>query len=297
MDLKGCLKPTCLGCLGLLVILIIVIGITAAVAWRGAEKQRLEDRELAAAEAAPTDAFITGPGRVILDLGQGEFTIGSAAPGEGIQVKARFDQETHELLDEYKILPDSTWVYRVGYRRTIPALQAILQAIFSEHTESRVEVYLPPDLPIVLEIHVKQGGCEVDLGGLWITEADINFKQGGFELDVSEPLHEPLERMTVIGRMGGFDTRRLGNASPRTLVVDCRMGGASIDLRGEWLRDSNITARVSMGGMAIMVPDDVEVRGTDVEGSRLRTRDREVPLPVLTISTQAQMGEVEVIQR
>jgi hypothetical protein len=296
MDLRGCLKPTCLGCLGLLVILVIVIGITAAIAWRGAKDQRLESRELAAAEAVPTGGFISGPGRVILDLAQGEFYIRAAAPGEGLHVKARFDQETNELVDDLRIEPDSTWVYRVSYHRTIPALQAILQAIFSEHTESRVEVYLPPDLPIALEMHIKQGGCETDLGGLWLTEADIHFGQGGFELDVSEPLHEPVARLSVVGRMGGFDTRRLGNASPRTVIIDCRMGGASIDLRGEWLQDSDISARVSMGGMAIMVPDDVEVRGVDVQG-RLRRRDREVPLPVLTISARAKMGEVEVIQR
>ena len=83
------------------------------------------------------------------------------------------------------------------------------------------------------EIRLRQGGFEAELGGLWLTDADIVFRKGGFSLDISEPLKEPLQRLKINGAMGGFEADNLGNASPKVVDVQCRMGGAEIDLRGQ----------------------------------------------------------------
>ena len=149
---------------------------------------------------------------------------------------------------------------------------------------------------------MEKGGFEAELGGLWITETDIRYAMGGFSLDVSDPLREPMESLTIQGKMGGFEAGGLGNASPRVLTVDCQMGGADIDLRGDWLRDCDISLAVRMGGMAVIVPDEVEVEG--VPGSlpggeepELRRADRELSPPLLRFSLSQSMGEIEITHR
>jgi hypothetical protein len=299
---KGCLKPALFGCLGLVAILVVIVAVSAVIAVQGVKNEKVTDQEFVAAdEIDPTQlpALSRQAGRVELMLAQGEFRLHPGEPDQGVRVKARFDQSSYELIDSLEILPDSTWVYRVEYRRTIPALQAILRGIFGGGNESRVDVFLPPDVPVALMLDVSQGGGEIDLGGLWLTEADLRCSQGGFELDVSEPLHEPLPRLDLSGNMGGFEVRRLGNASPQALSIDVSMGGGEIDLSGAWRNGSTLDVSVSMGGMELLVPDGLEVRGAPVAGDTgtLRDADPEVPRPVLEVRTSQSMGEIVFTRR
>ncbi|MFH1842119.1 MAG: hypothetical protein ABIF77_02845 [bacterium] len=312
---QGCFKTGMLGCLGLLVIVVLFVGITALVAWRGVEKQEIEKRQRTPVMASPemvaeprldsreTDGqIIRGernlgvpptPGRVVLDLGQGEFEILPAQPGEGLSVEARYDKEVYELKEHLETMPDSSWVYHLRFERTMPGLQAIFRALMGGDTDCWVHVYLPPDIPLALELNLEAGGVETDLGGLWLTEADINFSKGGFALDISQPLREPMERLSIRGRMGGFEADDLGNASPRLLDLDFAMGGADIDLTGLWLQDADIRLKIRMGGMAVRVPQDCRLEGVPMSGARLTRDDAEVPPPLLRFDVSESMGEIE----
>lgn len=294
---QGCFKPALIGCLGLLGIGVLLAVITAFIAWRGIDEQRIEEPELAPLAASSLGELTDAPGRVILDLRQGEFEIRPARAGEGITVRARYDREVFELSHDYETLPDSSWIYRVQFRRTMPALQAIFRALMGGDTDAYVHVHLPADIPIELEVHVAEGELEAEIGGLWITEGDIRFEKGGFSLDVDEPLRQPMNRLSIRCRMGGFEASRLGNTSPRLLDIDCKMGGADIDLGGFWVRDCDIQIAVRMGGMGVGVPDDVEVQGLGAAGSGLRHENAEIPSPVLRFSVSESMGEIEVYRR
>lgn len=294
---QGCFKPALFGCLGILVLGIVFVGISAMLAGIGLKDEQIQEPRLTPRQGGATSLPHGKPGFVLLELGQAEFEIRPARPGEGLEVEARFDRDVFELTDEYEMLPDSSWAYRVRFRRTIPALQALFRAIMGGDTDAYVNVYLPPDLPIALEVHAKEGALTANLGGLWITEAEVRFAKGGFSLEVDEPLREPLEKLVIIGRMGGFEAKRLGNASPRILEVDCRFGGADIDLRGSWVQDSNVQLVVRMGGMSVTVPDEVGVRGLAARDPVLWQEDAEVPSPVLTFQISEGMGEIEIDRR
>jgi len=176
-------------------------------------------------------------------------------------------------------------------------VQAILQAIFGGNQETRVDVYLPPNVPIALELRVEEGASEIELGGLWLTEADITASKGGFSLEISEPLREPLESLSLRGSMGGLDAEGIGNASPRHLDVAWRMGGANVELGGAWSRDCDASVSIDMGGMSLVVPRELELEQHDDEPSSLRTPPREASPPVLRLITQQKRGEIDVVRR
>ena len=158
-----------------------------------------------------------------------------------------------------------------------------------------MDVYLPVDVSLELEVRIRQGGGEIDLGGLWLTSVEIDCSQGGFELDVSEPLREPMESLVLHGSMGGFMAGRLGDASPRRLEVDWSMGGMELDLRGKWVVDSDISIRTRQGGASVRLPRDVEIVGLETRRVGLRG-DEEIPRPTLTFSVSATQGELEIIE-
>ncbi len=294
--MKGCLRFGCFGCLGVVGIFVLIIGISALVAWRGASDQEVVDREVVAGADSLSTAPVTHGGKVILRFSQGEFRLHPAAPGEDLMVKANYDADIFVLQDSFTMAADSTWVYEVEFYRTISGLQAIMRQVIGKGHDSKLDVYLPRDIPIELIIDSKEGGFEADLGGLWLTDARIDFNKGGFALTISEPLKEPLPSLVIHGGMGGFDAEGLGNASPAVLDVDCRMGGAQVDLSGQWRNDCSARLSIRMGGMAVVVPDDVRVEGAPVAGNEHLRTESEVPVPTITMSLTQSMGEIEVVR-
>jgi hypothetical protein len=296
------MKTGLFGCLAILVILIVFAGGTALVAWNHSGKVDVQDEVLTPQAAGPPNhvkntkstAVPPGTGRVVLDLSQGEFYIRPAAAGTGVRVEATYDAEVYQIEDYFESFPDSSWVYGVRSQRTISGLHAIFRQLMAGGKSPKIQVFLPADVPLELQFLVKEGGCDVELGGLWITTADFRFKKGGFSLEAEDPLREPVQRMTIRGSMGGFEAESLGNASPRVLDVSCKMGGADIDLRGDWIGDSDIRMDVAMGGMGVRVPRNVMIQGVESAKTPLQKPDRETPLPVLNFSTKATMGEIEI---
>ena len=295
---RGCFRTGCLGCLGLLVIGMVFLAITALVAWRGAGNKEVVDREV----EAPTEVVVgddsslatSKGGKLVLMLSQGEFQLHPAEPGETLTIKANFDDDIYNLEDKFETLPDSTWVYQVRFYRTIGGLQALVRQLVGGGHDNKVHIFVPTDMPIELVLDCEEGGMEAELGGLWLTSADIHFDKGGVALSISEPLRQPMDSLKIRGSMGGFDAEGLGNASPRLLDVHWSMGGVQIDLNGQWLNDCDATMGVKMGGMAVIVPTDVIVEGAEVKGRELVRTDNEVPVPVLRLSLTSSMGEIDV---
>lgn len=299
---RGCFKTGCLGCLGVLAIGAVFIGITAIVAMRGAGNKDVVDREISAvpdslvAVGQADEAILAAGGKLVLMLSQGEFEILPAPAGETLTIKANFDDDIYNLEHKLETLPDSTWVYQVRFYRTIGGLQALMRQLVGGGHENSIQIYIPQDVPIELVIDSSEGGFEAELGGLWLTSADIKFAKGGFALEISEPLHEPMESLMIHGNMGGFEAEGIGNASPRVMGVRCSMGGAEIGLNGNWLNDCDAHISVKMGGMAVIVPDDVIVEGVEVGGGSIHPSESEVPIPVLRLSLSQSMGEIEVVR-
>ena len=302
---RGCLRTGLLGCGALLALVVVGVLVIVLIAWLGMDEGgRVEEDavpgpapgsvETATPLRAATLLTTRHPGRVILDLGQGEFHLLSAAPGEGLSVHAAYDSEVHALGYSFEVAPDSTWTGRVTFRQTMPGLQALFRKLMGGDTDAAIHVYLPPEVPLELVVRLEQGGGEAELGGLWLRTADFDFRQGGFALDVDEPLREPLERLRLHGRMGGVEADGLGNASPRVLEVDCAMGGADLSLRGAWRNDCDARMSIRMGGMDVRVPAEMRIEGAGFEAPALRRDDLETPRPVLRLSLDQKMGEIEV---
>lgn len=300
---SGCFKPALYGCLGLIGLLVLLLAIGLGLAWYGAERQDPVAITTGEDLAPPTGAVplpdLAG-GLVVLDIGQAEVRIEPAAPDQAAAVHASFDRRAYELVDRYEEQDDGSWVYRLSFRRTVPWFETLLQGLLGRGTQPRLEILLPPDQPLSLDLDLQQGGAEVELGGLWLREASFTVRQGGLALAVGRPLREPMERLVLAGKMGGVSATGLGNASPRELTVDYRMGGADLDLDGAWRGDCRGSFAVHMGGISLNVPEELTVvdAAADTAGAPVRLEEpaerREAPAPTLRITTRASRGEVEV---
>jgi hypothetical protein len=286
----------CGGCLAIVVLVVLIVVAVFGRAWVGVRNEDVAERvlepEIPLAEAV--DPEIGGkPGRVILRAVSGEFHLRPARPGESLRVEANYDRQAFDLRERFDP-GGERWTYEIDFERKSTMLMSLLKSVIGG-TPSRMTIYLPADVPLELEVYIRQGGGDMELGGLWLTSGEIEFSQGGFELEVSEPLREPMESLVIRGSMGGFVAAGLGEASPRRLDVECRMGGMELDLRGNWVVDSEISIRTSQGGASVRLPRDVEIVGLDTDRVALRG-DEESPRPTLTFSVSADQGNLEIIE-
>jgi len=300
---RGCFKTGCMGCLGIMVVGFVISGTLVMVGWSSSRHRDMQDRRMAAAPAAEAMADTTivpagfawqgHPGKEVLKMSHGGFTVTPAAEGVGLSARARFDAEAYTIAEKFSVEPDSTWVYSIEFHRHMNGMQALFRGMFMHDNQPQIEIALPGDVPLALVADVAMGGAEMELGGLWLTSADLHCNKGGFSLAFSEPLREPMDSMVLSGSMGGLEVLRIGNASPRNLDVDWRMGGGDIDLRGAWRNDCRAGFAIRMGGMSVTLPQDIEVDGAASATPTIAAPDRESPLPVLHISKRASMGEIE----
>jgi hypothetical protein len=293
-DVGTFFKYGCLGCLGIVAVLVIAVAVVLGVAWVGVENEAVEDHVLAPAIPAAVEvAEGRAGGRIVLSVREAELSIEVADPGESVRVEARYD--THGFSLEEKLEPASgdgePWTYEVTFDRRGRSGVSGLRKLLGGGTP-KLTVFIPPDTPLELDLDVRKGGAQVELGGLWLTAADINLEMGGLELSVSDPLREPMEHLVIQTAMGGVSMSRIGNASPRRLEVGFRMGGMDLDLRGQWVADAEIDISGSMGGGSVRLPEDVVIEGIGVGGLEAPS-DPELKPPTLKFSTSSSMGELE----
>jgi len=307
------LKYGCFGCLGVLAVVAIVVVAVIGIARQRAREMKPEEqvmtRQLPGESPGLPLGAVTGDlgaskppgpaapaGRVVLHLSDGEFHIRPAGAGEAARVQASYDHRMYELTESFEPSGDGVWTYAVSFRRTGSSsfLTSIAELISGR--KPRVEIALPPDVPLDLQVEASRGGTDAELGGLWLRSADLRFSMGGAQLDFSEPTRQPMEHLGIRVEMGGGSFESLGNASPGTLEVDHSMGGMNLDLRGRWARDATIRIASSMGGGALILPRDVDIVG--LEGrSREPAGDGGAHVPTLTFSVDSQMGDLRIVDR
>lgn len=329
---RGCLKNGCFGCLGLIVMGVLAFIILAAIQMTAGEAeyepvsvtrhQPLSDtatqdedpasRQLEADLVAsdqpqvgkvlplpePLIAVEPRPGRLVLDLGYGEFRLQRGAPGEELKVEADYDGGSYELKEQFTE-DDEGWSYKVSFDRKGGALSLLFGG--AKKVDNRVVITIPQDHPIDIVGEVGIGELEADLGGLWIPTLDLEFSAGEHKLTFDEPTRQPMEQFSIQGSVGEIAVASLGNASPREVRFEQNIGEARLDLTGAWLNDSTVRAELSIGDMRLKLPDDVRITMSkpqvgigEVRASRFDRSDLPEDAPTLTIDASASIGEIRV---
>jgi hypothetical protein len=308
---KGCRNLAilgCIGCLGLMVVVLVGCAIILGMAWSEVRNEQFERQELQQTIVLPeppvlADAPLEAPeefvpayreGTVTLDVDSTVVTVRPGRPGETIRIEAEYDTRYYELSERFSEDAES-WTYDISFGRVSDSyLKTALRGLLGGR-RPEIRVYLPPDVPLGLELQVSQGWADAELGGLWLTSAEIEFLQGGGAVDFSKPLKQPMEFLGIEFTQGGGSVHGVAMASPKRVDVGFSMGGGELDLDGTWLQDAEISIDQRMGGVEVRLPSDAVIRGLGRYDTEI-TGDEAPDLPVLRFSTSASMGELQIMR-
>lgn len=297
---SGCLR---FGCLSVLVVVgVSLCGalVLFAVAFFGARTESVKRQELsreldrpAAGETSVRSLSPDGEGLLIVDFSVGDFEIRPGEAGEPIRVEAKFDTSSYVLEESFEPGTGDGWVYRLTFRQTGLIRDGGLRVLFGA-SYPELRVFVPPDIPVALSGRFGKCGAYLELGGLWLTDVDLEFEKGGLDVSFDRPLLAPLHSFRIHGKQGGMSTRMVGNASPEEVDIFWQQGGSQVDLRGQWVNDSALSIRSRMGGNHIQLPRGVRIEGLPGRGPLLAPSEDEVPVPTLHISTSSAMGGQQI---
>jgi hypothetical protein len=316
---RNALKYGCFGCLALAGGMVLILVLLGVAAWWQSGKERIpehraltqslpstrspetyegqDDRERFPGFRLDDPAVAGRAGRVELRLRAGSFRVEPGPEGSAIEVEASFDRNRFRLEQSYETGPDGGWTYHLEF-----GAKGFLSLLgIGDGDEPQVTVILPRGVPFHLRGDIGMGESKLELGGLWLTGAALDLGMGEHTVVFGEPLHAPMERLTVNGGMGELNLSAIGNASPERVEVRQRMGALTLDLTGRWQRDADVRTRCSLGECSVRVPDDVGVRLTRARvtiGERsggLRDRPRPGPdAPELRIDASQSIGELRI---
>ena len=290
-----------IGCGSVVFLLLLIGGGFALTAWMQMRTYDPVSRELAAPiETAPgidpsqaVDPAAAGslaPGRVILDISVALVSVEAAPAGEPILVQADFDPRRFSLEQDYTDDGPEGWTYRVTFAPVGSKTLALLR-VKPGLQPPQLRLLVPRGVPLLFEGTLDTGHAAIELAGLHVRGVDLDVRGGALDISIWDPLPMPMERLVVRGRKGFVKISRIGNASPRHVDIEQRLGAIDLDLRGAWLRDADVRVDARMGGGMVRLPRDVVIEGL---GPRPHER-LELHAPTLRMSLTARTGDMIVI--
>lgn len=300
---RGCFKVGCLSSVGGCAVLLLVIGVLLGIGlMTGSGEERFEPIDRAHALSVPRAeprGEVREPGRIVLELTRGSFSIRPGAPGEPIRLEGEYDAGKFELAETLEPYGESGWTYRVSFDQRGFGIRPFIQ---HDGKKNHLTLVVPPDVPIALEGFVGIGESEFELGGLWLTDVDLEFGIGEHALSFSEPLALPLKRIRLDSSLGVLRVDSLGNASPARFEARHTIGETRIDLHGEWRQDAEILIACGIGECDVRVPENVNVElkqasvliGDSRSSLGRDNREPDPALPTLSLSVSARIGELRV---
>ncbi len=189
---------------------------------------------------------------VTLDVGSLEIT--GETQKDLYSLDLEYDKSTYEPKSEYT--EESGNVGRLYFK-----LEGTHKGGIHAHRENnRLRLNLTDSLPVNLRVNTGVGDARLALSRLHLSSLDVESGVGSCRMTSYDPNPAVCDSIRLHSGVGGMDATGLGNLNFRRLEFEGGVGGANLDLSGQWKQDAEISIRVGVGGVSMRMPRDVGVK-------------------------------------
>jgi hypothetical protein len=183
----------------------------------------------------------------------GEFKLEPASEGDLYRMELRYDEDKFAPVREYD--PDAG-VLRLGLRSLHG--RTTIRRGHSEETPS-LDIALTPEVPLTLRVDVGAAEANVEFGGLQLRR--LAYKTGASESHVrfSRPNQVECDALTFEAGAAKFTATGLGNSNCRRMGFHGGVGDVTLDFSGEWRTSADVTVKIGIGELKLMLPRDLGV--------------------------------------
>ena len=129
-----------------------------------------------------------------------------------------------------------------------------------DETQAELKVLLPYDVDIYLDVKLKAGETDMQLGGLRLKEVNLNNWAGEVKMGFQESNPIVMELLDIRNKVGEMKLLDLGNARFEKADINGGIGELRIDFHGDLLDKSKAKVDIDIGEATVYLPTDVGIR-------------------------------------
>jgi len=213
---------------------------------------------------------------VTIDFGAGELEISAADMDEAARLDIDYTPRRVSYDTEYTKRGETGRLYLESKHRGND---------WDDDTENEWELVLSTRYEMILELDI--GACEalMDLGGIPLTELDIDVGASSGIIEFTEPNPVRLEHLNIDVGAASLEIDGLANANVGRMTCSIGAASSSFDFRGDFHGETELDLDVGIGSADIIIPRGLAVRvecdgglfsSVDFHGVKLREVDDDV---------------------
>lgn len=173
----------------------------------------------------------------------GEIKITASYDADEFSLTTDFDEKDEELQIDFD--KDGFWDEWDGEK--------------NDGITAELEIFLPNDIEIMLNIKVKVGEIDFNLGDLKISEFRCKNWVGEVSINFDEPNRIKMEYFDLNTKIGSTSLHKLGNARFMDADIDCGTGELDVDFTGSLLPTSVATLDLDIGETTVTLSEHVGI--------------------------------------
>lgn len=128
--------------------------------------------------------------------------------------------------------------------------------------QQAASVVLSPRVDLSLELDLGAADAEVELGGLRVTDLELNTGASRTVVAFSRPNATRCRRAAFSAGAAEISITGLGNSRCDEIEFDGGVGSVTLDFGGSWSSSSRAKITMAMGGLTLRLPRNVGIRIT-----------------------------------
>jgi hypothetical protein len=198
----------------------------------------------------------TEPLQVDVTFAAGKFSLHAIDGKLLYQMRLRYDERATDAVHEYDA-NDHRLTLGVDRGKGHFGVRALRGG--SHQGSSELDVGLNRAVPIELSVQIAGTESRLELGGLRLTQLEVNSAASGTTVSFESPNRAEMETLTMHVAASGARIENLGNANAATVMIKGAAGGMDIDFGNSLLRDVTVNAELALGGLKIALPRGVGI--------------------------------------
>ena len=135
-----------------------------------------------------------------------------------------------------------------------------------------MEFKLAKEIPTELQMNFGLGEANIDITDLSLSYFELDCGLSDVKLEMGRSNKTICEQVSISSGLGDFNGYGLGNLNTRKFSLHVGLGSATIDLRGKFNEDMDLSIEVGLGSLELILPKDVNIK-LRVDHSFLSTVD------------------------
>jgi len=167
---------------------------------------------------------------------------------------------------ELKIHYTPRWVdYDVDYKKKgntghLYLESELRRSRYDRKAENEWDLVLSTRYPMELSLDVGACEAEMDLGGLRLTELDIEIGATSGTIDFSEVNPERMRELSIEVGASSLEIHNLGNANFERMIFEGGAASCEFDFHGDFRGQSEVELEIGLGSVDVTVPRALAIR-------------------------------------